>query len=512
MKCNATPYEGSEPFAFISYCHADEAIVYPYIEMLAKRGYRVWYDEGINPGDEWPEVIAKHLDESTYFIAFISENSIASHNCKREVNFAIQKRKAFMAVFLEEVKLSLGLEMALSTVQALKRDQFKTHEECLRQICKNKVLNWCKGEENLNIVIHDIEEDSVCKKVNNVENCEENESYSYDRFFKNDCSATNCLDKDKINVKYETIVFNHDKSINNNVNIEKANYKFEKSENIENEKQISTKYENISNDNVKSKNSDSDNIKRNVFGQYDAEKQIQYFDEDIISDDYETVIKPIEENETVLNPGSESYSNTVLKDVLIKISSNDALPIIERCTTIGRSVNDDYTIEDDKSIISRKHITIVKEKECIFVIDNKSKNQTRINGKVIESDIKIRINDCDIIEIGDEKLIYISNNENKMNCEKTIMYLKNDNVEFKVSSKLLTRIGRNEKSNDIVIKNNKISRNHALIVCTNKNAFVIDLNSSNGTYLNDKRVHYGERGVLHSGDNISFGSIKYMVI
>ena len=57
MRCNATPYEGSEPYIFISYCHQDKERVYPYLEMMANDGYRIWYDEGITPGEEWIENI-----------------------------------------------------------------------------------------------------------------------------------------------------------------------------------------------------------------------------------------------------------------------------------------------------------------------------------------------------------------------------------------------------------------------------------------------------------------------
>lgn len=59
-RCSVRPYEGDENYIFISYCHKDKAKVFPIIEQLAKDGFRVWYDEGIAPGEDWPEVIAAH--------------------------------------------------------------------------------------------------------------------------------------------------------------------------------------------------------------------------------------------------------------------------------------------------------------------------------------------------------------------------------------------------------------------------------------------------------------------
>ena len=51
-------YEGSEPYIFVSYAHKDAAMVMPLITGLQDRGFRVWFDAGIEAGTEWPEYIA----------------------------------------------------------------------------------------------------------------------------------------------------------------------------------------------------------------------------------------------------------------------------------------------------------------------------------------------------------------------------------------------------------------------------------------------------------------------
>ena len=58
MKCYVKPCEGRDTL-FVSYCHSDAAQVFPIIERLAIEGYRVWYDNGVHPGEEWPETIAR---------------------------------------------------------------------------------------------------------------------------------------------------------------------------------------------------------------------------------------------------------------------------------------------------------------------------------------------------------------------------------------------------------------------------------------------------------------------
>ena len=76
QRCAFTPYEGKKPYIFISYAHKDSHRVFPILEELDRRGYRVWYDDGIAPGSEWPEDIATHLDGCAVFLAFVSNNSI----------------------------------------------------------------------------------------------------------------------------------------------------------------------------------------------------------------------------------------------------------------------------------------------------------------------------------------------------------------------------------------------------------------------------------------------------
>ena len=121
------PYEGKEKFIFISYAHKDSEIVLPVIDKLISDGYRVWYDDGISPGTEWPEVIASHLNDCEICIAFLSNSYVDSFNCKREIDFAIRKRKQLLSVFLEETNLPLGVEMQISTTQSV--EYYKVSKE-----------------------------------------------------------------------------------------------------------------------------------------------------------------------------------------------------------------------------------------------------------------------------------------------------------------------------------------------------------------------------------------------
>jgi diguanylate cyclase (GGDEF)-like protein len=65
-----------------------------------------------------------------------------------------------------------------------------------------------------------------------------------------------------------------------------------------------------------------------------------------------------------------------------------------------------------------------------------------------------------------------------------------------------TVIGRDE-CNDLSISEDSISRRHAVIEFDGQKHCVKDLNSTNGTFVNESRVNYS---ILNSGDRVRFGN------
>jgi serine/threonine protein kinase len=112
-------YLGDEPFVFVSYAHSDAAQVYPEITRLHQAGCRIWYDEGINAGQEWPDEVAGALERCTYFLVFLSPRAVESANVRDEIHFALTRSKPFLAVYLEETDLPKGLELRTGRIQAM---------------------------------------------------------------------------------------------------------------------------------------------------------------------------------------------------------------------------------------------------------------------------------------------------------------------------------------------------------------------------------------------------------
>lgn len=98
MRTLLRPYEGTQPYIFVSYAHKNDAAVLEIIGTLQSRGFRVWYDEGIEAGSEWPESIASHLERAQLVLAFLSPAYLRSDNCRKEMHYALTKKKPVINV------------------------------------------------------------------------------------------------------------------------------------------------------------------------------------------------------------------------------------------------------------------------------------------------------------------------------------------------------------------------------------------------------------------------------
>ena len=71
-------------------------------------------------------------------------------------------------------------------------------------------------------------------------------------------------------------------------------------------------------------------------------------------------------------------------------------------------------------------------------------------------------------------------------------------------------VGRGS-DNDVVLGSKQISRNHAVLSVLNGKLYVKDLNSSNGTFINDERIETNESKYLEADDTLGFASFSFQV-
>ena len=138
-----------QPYVFISYAHADSSKVLPCINAMRQHDISIWYDEGIEAGSEWPEFIAQKVISCTKFLLFVSNAYLSSQNCKRELNFAISRKKDILTIYLEEVELSPGMEMQLGTYQAIYLNRFAHMQDFHNSLCQEHYFDPCRAGQSV---------------------------------------------------------------------------------------------------------------------------------------------------------------------------------------------------------------------------------------------------------------------------------------------------------------------------------------------------------------------------
>ena len=136
-------YHGSEPYIFISYSHRNMDRASAIIRSMNRAGYRVWYDEGLIPGREWDENIARIIMGCGYFVALITHEYLTSSNCKDELNYARDKNKPILLIYLDEVALPAGMELRLGRLFAVHCSQYSNVEDFYLKVFSADGLARC---------------------------------------------------------------------------------------------------------------------------------------------------------------------------------------------------------------------------------------------------------------------------------------------------------------------------------------------------------------------------------
>ncbi|MHA1109909.1 MAG: toll/interleukin-1 receptor domain-containing protein [Promethearchaeota archaeon] len=99
-------YYGEEKHIFVSYAHKDSERVFPILDELHKNGIRIWYDEGLQAGEDWFEYMKDKIIGCSGFLVFISEKFVASPHANEEAEFAHKMAKKIIAVRIDDTEIS----------------------------------------------------------------------------------------------------------------------------------------------------------------------------------------------------------------------------------------------------------------------------------------------------------------------------------------------------------------------------------------------------------------------
>ncbi len=137
------PYQGQEPYIFLSYSHRNAEAAAETIRWLKAAGFRIWYDEGVIPATQWDENIAQAIENCDYLIALISEAYLSSANCLDELNYARDQSIPLLLVYLEDVSLPSGLAMRLGRLLAIHRYRYDNPAAFYAKVVRSKGIGIC---------------------------------------------------------------------------------------------------------------------------------------------------------------------------------------------------------------------------------------------------------------------------------------------------------------------------------------------------------------------------------
>ena len=178
-------YTGENPYIFISYAHDDSRRVLPIISYIANQEYRIWFDQRIEVGTKWAEVIAQRLNQSACFMAFITDNYLQSDNCMDEIEHAKNKKIPILIIYLEDLQIPDWFLMRYGRTQAIYYKEYNTQNEFFERIYASSILANCRREDEVDILYSKIEkiEETLENKGNEMdeqmEQISEEDPYTY---------------------------------------------------------------------------------------------------------------------------------------------------------------------------------------------------------------------------------------------------------------------------------------------------------------------------------------------
>lgn len=506
MICRAIPYEGKEPYIFLSYCHGDSDQLYPLFEQLVSDGYRVWYDDGNHAGDDWMENIETHLEDCNAMVAFISENSSLSHNCKSEIVYGLMCKKKVLPVLIDTAQLPKGLRMQLSHLHFVKRSDFPNDKALIAKIAETAEIADCKGPAG-SLPMRDV--GSQQKKES------DKPVSGTGSFFSN-------LTEKKEEPKQEKPV--------KPAEPEKEPPVEEKPSEPESGKKKPSEKKTPKIIKILVKQKKAKDAEPEQPAAKEPEKKKPEYVEDPIEEktvyDAKTVFDDMEK--TVYANGDDATIRERYDDddddrtvvirhlppaLLLQLSNAKAFPLTMPQTKLGRSpFRADVVIEGNDSI-SKHHADIIREKEKFFLRDTGSANGTSVGGQELKAEEKTELTLPALFRLNDESFLLIGGADaQKLLKAKSAALLLNESMTgVKVLGQEDLLLNRYHKWEDGTLNDKKVHREaHALVRPAEDGYALVDESPSggNGTFLNEKRLKLGETRTLKPGDVIRVGDTK----
>ena len=514
MKCYAVPYEGDQDYLFFSYCHDNAGQVYPIIERLVLEGFRVWYDDGIHPGEDWPQVIAEHLSRATACVAAISRASAESHNCRNEVSFAVANNKPFLSIILEDFKMPLGMKLQLSSSRFL--EHFGQSEDVFYDALLNTpTLAACRMSGVYadpsalkawrNHAAEYIERENAAPAAPASESAaqiwfqNEQQKENIDQPAESGAPAgEGPTPVQEVIVQMES---RHDEELLNPS--PKANEGQEGEEAVYLKKarpraRAELRIRAAAPEKAQAADTPAEHGAEQVSERCEDENDKTV----IINRDHDTV----EDEPTVANL---SYNPALL----IRAKTSEVYFIHNEKTVVGRTKGKADIVISGNNTISGKHIAILKRKSGYSLLNLKPTNETIVDDRELEAEEEVILNSSsEIVLAGEQFLLLYGDVYDQVFDEQMLCLLScKETGEVRIVAEDRIFLDRNHQWRNKVLGDTRISRAaHAEVYSERGTRYLRDLNSKNGTYLNGRRLSPGESTTLKDGDTIAVVDTEFM--
>ena len=183
-------------------------------------------------------------------------------------------------------------------------------------------------------------------------------------------------------------------------------------------------------------------------------------------------------------------------------------PIQKDKLIIGRGLDADLRVPETLRFVSSHHAEILSADTGFVIRDLHSTNGTLLNNQLLEPD--------HLYPLGNESIIRLGDDEYGVSVSFTLIHptAQAKGMDGFLQSAPATQIAQIKhvligrlSTCDLVLDHPEVSRRHALIRQVNEQYLLEDLDSSNGTYLNDKLIKQAE---LHEGDLIQIS--KFLLL
>ena len=167
----------------------------------------------------------------------------------------------------------------------------------------------------------------------------------------------------------------------------------------------------------------------------------------------------------------------------------------EKTLSIGRNADNDIILNHPG--VSSHHARIILNGNSMFIEDLNSSNGTFVNGAKVKTH---PVKHTDVIQFSRHITLDWSLVKDSASSSPAVYGVNNPEI---LASKNVITIGRTD-DNDVAINNVKISRRHARIIKENGVWNIEDLGSSNGTFVNGRRI---TSSVITVSDVVTIGGI-----